>query len=69
MSDFETKLDQAKMPERGALTYEKTMEDQIRYLEELAEGVKMGYDMMLAPGGTEYPQNNITEPPAGFTVD
>jgi len=51
MSDFETKLDQAKMPTRNA--YEESTAQQIASLEQLLSGVERGYSDML---GNEIPQ-------------
>lgn len=48
MSDFETRLQQAKFPTRGMFTYESTLEDQIDSLEQMLNGVEQGYSGLLA---------------------
>ena len=55
MSDFETKLQQAKMPDR--VNFESSIEDQIKYLEQIADFFERGYSDMLTPDGNEEPVN------------
>ena len=45
MSDYETRLDQAKIPQRGR--YESTTEQQLQQLEEMAQFIESGYADML----------------------
>lgn len=68
MSDFETRLDQAKIPSRGK--YESVTEQQLQQLEALADGVIMGYSDILGetPAGQEVPQGvgSLEAPPEGI---
>jgi hypothetical protein len=63
MSDFETKLDQAKMPSRA--DYNSVTSQQIQEMEDLAKGIIQGYSTML-PGAdaanTPAPSNNAPPP-------
>ena len=45
MSDYETRLDQSKMPKRG--NYEENTTDQIRYIKDYANAIKQAYSEML----------------------
>jgi len=47
MSDYETRLDQAKMPSRA--NYDEVTEQKLNELEALADGVLSGYGEMLGP--------------------
>lgn len=46
MSDFETRLSQAKMPSRNG--YESTMQQQIQSLKDLLLGIRQGYEGLLS---------------------
>jgi len=50
MSDYETKLDQAKFPTRGE--YEKVTQQQIADLDNMLNAVETGYNDLLSGGGT-----------------
>lgn len=49
MSDFETKLDQSKIPSRNE--YESTTEQKLKQLEDLANQIELGYSSILDEGG------------------
>ena len=54
MSDYETRLDQSKIPQRGR--YESTTEQQLKQLEDMANFIESGYSDMLGPElGAEKP--------------
>jgi hypothetical protein len=62
MSDYETRLDQSKFPERTS--YESVTADQIQGLEDLLNNVESGYQEMLgtkpaAPKGAPKPGDNV----------
>jgi len=54
MSDYETRLDQAKMPARS--NYDEVTEQQLMELEALADGVLMGYGEMMGGAQQGAPQ-------------
>jgi len=49
MSDYETRLDQGKIPRRDQ--YDSVTEQQLKQLEDLANGIISGYSDMAAPSG------------------
>lgn len=63
MSDYETKLDQAKFPQRN--TWETVTEDQIRGLEDMLALIENGYTDLLS-GGTQQESDVLQQGPGGL---
>lgn len=55
MSDFETRLSQAKMPSRNG--YESTMTQQIQSLKDLLSGLRQGYEGLLSDNSPDQTAN------------
>ena len=55
MSDFETRLNQAKMPTRGKW-FDANIQQQIDSLRQLIDGLDQGYSGLLEDGGAPLPQ-------------
>lgn len=58
MSDYETRLDQSKIPARGMFKYESTIEQQLDQMEDMAKFIEEGYSDLVGPDDitTQSPQ-------------
>lgn len=64
MSDYETRLDQSKIPSRG--NYESVTKEQIQYIKDYANAIKQGYSDMMNDSTVQ--PNNQQQPAAEPTV-
>jgi hypothetical protein len=66
MSDYETKLDQQKFPDRKE--FESVTADQIMGIEQLLDGIESGYTDLISGGSTPAPQQPAAPATGGWSI-